>query len=391
MGITTIADLLLHLPRGYEDLSAVRAIDNLKAGETQVIQGEVVEIDGHRLPDGRAVISIVINDGSRGSLEGAWFNQPSISSQFRYGQRVSFTGKPKWYRDHWQMTNPRWQALDGDAADAAPGIVPIYPMTENLRPESLRRLIRTAVDQFAPQTVDIVPQRLLGQRHFPGLHAAFRHVHLPTTLEQAKIARRRFTYEEFLVLQSALALRRRDLRDQQSAPPMTCTPQIDARIRRLLPFTLTADQDQAIREICFDLASPRPMQRLLQADVGAGKTCRCRLRPAGDRRQQAPGRFDGPDRSPGPSTRPHSGWLPRQQPRPPGFADGLDERLPSAARFCRISPTATWIWSSARRPWPRKTSALRSWAWSSSTSSTSSASTSVPACAAAATIPITWS
>jgi ATP-dependent DNA helicase RecG len=272
LGIITVADLLLHLPRSYEDLSSVRPIDNLTAGEIQVAQGEVVEITGHRLPDGRAVVSIVINDGSHGSLEGAWFNQPFISGQFRYGQRVSFTGKPKWYRDHWQMSNPRWQNLGEDAAGAAPGIVPVYPMTESLRADALRRLIRNAVEHFAPQTVDIIPQRLLRERRFPGLHAAFRNVHIPISLEQGQTARRRFTYEEFLVLQAALALRRRDLRDQQSAPMLTCTPQIDGRIRRLLPFTLTADQDQAIRDITFDLASPRPMQRLLQADVGAGKT-----------------------------------------------------------------------------------------------------------------------
>jgi len=272
LGITTIVDLLLHLPRAYEDLSTVRTIANLKSGEPQMVQGEVVEIDGRRLPDGRTVISIVINDGSPGSLEGAWFNQPFITSHFRYGQRVAFTGRPKWYRDHWQMTNPRWQALDASAPPQAPGIVPIYPMTEDLRPEALRKLIRLAIDRFAPQTTDIVPEWLLRERHFPSLQAAFRNVHFPATLEAARAARQRFTYEEFLVLQTALALRRRDLRDQQNAPVLTCTPQIDARIRRLLPFALTGDQDQAIRDICFDLASKRPMQRLLQADVGAGKT-----------------------------------------------------------------------------------------------------------------------
>ena len=272
LGIATIADLLLHLPRGYEDLRAVRTIANLKSGETQVVQGEVVEIDGKRLPDGRAVVSIVINDGSPSSLEGAWFNQPFFSSHFRYGQHVTFTGKPKWYRDHWQMSNPKWQAVDADTPAAAPGIVPIYPMTEDLRHETLRKLIRQAVDRFAPQTTDIVPERLLREGHFPSLQAALRNVHFPATLESARAARQRFTYEEFLVLQTALALLPRDLRDQQSASVLTCTPEIDARIRRLLPFALTGDQDQAVRDICFDLASKRPMQRLLQADVGAGKT-----------------------------------------------------------------------------------------------------------------------
>src|SRR5438067_1612266 len=94
------------------------------------------------------------------------------------------------------------------------GIVPTYPMTEDLHPEALRNLMRQAVDQFAGLTTDIVPERLLRERHFPALHAAFRNVHFPASLEAAKAARQRFTYEEFLVLQAALALKRRDLRDR---------------------------------------------------------------------------------------------------------------------------------------------------------------------------------
>jgi ATP-dependent DNA helicase RecG len=272
LGILTIADLLLHLPRAYEDLSALTAIANLRANETQVVQGEVVEIDGKRMPDGKAMIQVVINDGSPGSLAGVWFNQPYLGGQYRYGQRLAFTGKPKWYRDHWQMANPKVQTLDGVDAPAAPGIVPTYPLTEDLRIDALRGLIRQAVDQFAALTIECVPERLLRERHFPGLHAALRGVHFPASLEAARAARLRFSYEEFLVLQCALALKRRDLRDHEAAPELRSSPEIDARIRRLFPFPLTADQDRAVEEICKDLASKRPMQRLLQADVGAGKT-----------------------------------------------------------------------------------------------------------------------
>jgi ATP-dependent DNA helicase RecG len=271
LGIATVGDLLLHLPRTYEDLTEVRPISELQPGTVQMVRGEVVEIDGRQLGDGRAMISIVINDGGPQSLEGAWFNQRYIASLFRYGERVAFTGKPKWYRDHWQMSNPRWQRLDTDATTDQ-GIVPVYALTENLRPEALRGLLRQAVDSFAGRAIDIIPEDLLRQRHLPTLPAAMRQAHFPGTMEAATTAKQRFSYEEFLVLQTALALRRRDLRDRQKAPQLVCTAEIDARIRRLFPFKLTADQDQAVREIAFDLASPRPMQRLLQADVGAGKT-----------------------------------------------------------------------------------------------------------------------
>jgi ATP-dependent DNA helicase RecG len=271
LGLKTVGDLLFHFPRLYEDLSDVRAIAALTAGTVQTVQGEVVEIDGRRLDDGRAVVSIVISDDGRHSLEGTWFNQVFMTRRFRYGQRVSFSGKPKWYRDHWQMNNPRVQALDGSDA-ASPGIVPIYPLTEDLRLEHLRPLIRRALDACAACLPDVLPPVLRQRHRWPAVADALEAVHFPTTLAAANQGRRRFVYEEFLILQLALALRRRELRDQQRAPVLATTPTIDARIRRLLPFQLTADQDRAIADICRDLASERPMQRLVQADVGAGKT-----------------------------------------------------------------------------------------------------------------------
>jgi ATP-dependent DNA helicase RecG len=272
LGVATVGDLLFHLPRGYDDLTDVRAIVHLAEGQLQTVHGEVIEIDGRHLADGRAVVSVVVSDDGKSCLEGVWFNQPYAARRFRYGQHVAFSGKPKWYRDHWQMANPHVQALDGPAAGDGPGIVPVYPLTEDLRAEQLRPIIRQAVEHFAPHAREVLPTLLRRQRGLPAVHEALRDVHFPATLEAARAARRRFVYEEFLILQLALALRRRDLRDRRRAPVLAVTPQIDARIRRLFPFRLTGDQDKVIADIRADLGSDRPMQRLLQADVGAGKT-----------------------------------------------------------------------------------------------------------------------
>jgi ATP-dependent DNA helicase RecG len=272
LGIETVGDLLFHFPRGYEDLTDVRAITALSEGVLQTVHGEVIEIDNRRLPDGRTVVSVVLSDDGKNCLEGVWFNQPFIARRFRYGQHVAFSGKPKWFRDHWQMTTPLVQTLDGPTTVSSPGIVPVYPLTEELRADQLRPVLRRAVEEFADQAREVLPEDLRRQRGLPAAAQALRDIHLPATLAAARAARRRFVYEEFLILQLALALRRRDLRDRQRAPKLIVTPQIDARIRRLFPFRLTADQDKAIAEISNDLASDRPMQRLLQADVGAGKT-----------------------------------------------------------------------------------------------------------------------
>jgi ATP-dependent DNA helicase RecG len=279
LGIETVRDLLFHFPRAYEDLSDIRPIAQLSEGKVQTVQGEVVEIEGRKLADGRSVVSVVLSDGGKHCLEGVWFNQTYAARQFRYGQRVAFSGKPKWYRDHWQIASPRVRSLDGSSPAPAEGeagsqalVVPVYPLTEDLRADHLRPILRRLVTQFAGLVEDVVPAELRQRHGLPEVARAFEAVHFPTTLAEAQTGRRRFDYEHFLVLQVALALRRRELRDLQRAPVLPVTPQIDARIRRLLPFTLTADQEKAVAAVCKDLAGDRPMQRLLQADVGAGKT-----------------------------------------------------------------------------------------------------------------------
>jgi ATP-dependent DNA helicase RecG len=272
LGLQTAADLLFHFPRAYEDLTDVRPIAGLTAGQTQTVRGEVVEIDGRRLADGRSVVSVVLSDDGKHVLEGVWFNQTFASRRFRYGQRVAFSGKPKWYRDRWQMTGPRVQPLDDESAGPGLHVVPVYPLTEDLRADHLRPLLRKVVDQYAALLTEVLPADLRQRQDLPDVQQAIREVHFPPDLAAARAARRRFVYEEFLLLQLGLAMRRRDLRDRQRAPVLATTPRIDARVRRLFPFALTGDQDRAVAEVCRDLAGDRPMQRLLQADVGAGKT-----------------------------------------------------------------------------------------------------------------------
>lgn len=272
LGLRTVGDLIFHFPRLYEDLSDVRPITALTAGTLQTVRGEVVRMDTRSLSDGRFVVSVELSDDGKHALEGVWFNQAHATRRFRYGQWLSFSGKPKWYRDHWQMASPRVQVLDSQESGTAADIVPVYPLTEDLRPEVLRPLIARALERYANQVVDILPETLRQAHGWTAAAEALRTVHAPRSLEEAKRGQRRFVYEEFLVLQLALALRRRELREQQRAPVLACNPAIDARIRRLFPFALTADQDQAVAEVCADLGQERPMQRLVQADVGAGKT-----------------------------------------------------------------------------------------------------------------------
>src|SRR5262249_1277821 len=154
----------------------------------------------------------------------------------------------------------RVQSLDGQA-DETQQVVPVYPLTEDLHAERLRSLMHQAVERFAGCLPEVLPPSLREYRQLPEAARAIALVHFPESLQDARAGRRRFVYEEFLLLQLALGLRRRELRDRQRAPRLPVTPQIDARIRRLFHFRLTADQDKAVADVCRDLASDRPMQR----------------------------------------------------------------------------------------------------------------------------------
>src|SRR5207245_2558812 len=174
-------DLLFHFPRSYEDLTDVRPISSLSAGSVQTVHGEVVEIEGRELADGRCIVSVVLSEGQH-CVEGSWFNQPYAARSFRYGQRLAFSGKPKWFRDHWQMANPRVQVLDGPLQNSTSAVVPIYPLTEELRAEQLRAIIRQAVDLHSGQITEILPAELRKRRGFTPVQQALQQVHFPETM-----------------------------------------------------------------------------------------------------------------------------------------------------------------------------------------------------------------
>jgi ATP-dependent DNA helicase RecG len=270
LGIHTVNDLLFHFPRSYDDLTNVQPMEKIEAGVLQTVQGEVVEIDGKQLADGRQVTQVVISDAQGRCVAGVWFNSLLIVGKVRYGQKVAFSGKPKWYREYWTMNHPRVQVLEDDNARFE--VVPVYPLTEGLRPEGLREGIKSALSKGAEAVAETLADDIRVKRTYPPVAQALWQVHFPESVQQGTHARQRFIYEEFLILQTALAVRRRSTRDRQQAPKLITTPAIDSHIRKLYPFKLTADQDRAVAVIARDLASDRPMQRLLQADVGAGKT-----------------------------------------------------------------------------------------------------------------------
>ncbi|MGQ0637132.1 MAG: ATP-dependent DNA helicase RecG [Planctomycetaceae bacterium] len=271
LGLSSVADLLFYLPHSILDLTHVSAVSELKPDELQSVRGRVVDLDGRELAGGKS-ISAVLLDCDAGLLRGVWFNQTWVLQKFQRDQLVLFSGKPRRKAGRWEMPHPRIQWLDADDTEAHGGILPRYGLTEGLAMYEMRRLIRNAVEDFAHLVPEHLPPEFRRAQGLLPVVDALRQIHAPESAEQFAAGRRRLIFEDLLELQLGVALRRRAWRAGKSAPRIPVTAKIDSRIRRLFPFQLTAGQNQAVREIAADLDSGTAMHRLLQADVGAGKT-----------------------------------------------------------------------------------------------------------------------
>lgn len=271
LGLNTVRDLLFFFPRDYEDASDVRPIDQLVEGEAQSVWGVVEEVEMRNTGIGRTLLGVLIRQGPE-TLRATWFNQGYLRDRFVRGARVMFSGVPKRHGLRWEMTHPRITSLSDSETPTSGQILPIYSLTEGVSQPQMRKVVQTAVEGYASLLDEVFPDEFLDEHRLWPIRAALPQMHQPTTRDTLAEARRRFVYQELLVLQLGLALRRRRRLDERKAPAMPVTPLIDSRILRLFPFDLTPDQRQAMTEIGADLGREVPMNRLLQGDVGSGKT-----------------------------------------------------------------------------------------------------------------------
>jgi ATP-dependent DNA helicase RecG len=275
LGIVTVEDLLWYLPRDVLDLTNVRPAAQLSAGELQTVRGTVVDIDGRTTSSGRSLVAVLL-DSDGLYVRGVWFNQPWMIHKFHGGESILLSGKPKRSAGRWEFPSPRVQWIGEAEADGSgethAGILPRYGLTEGLSMGQMGRIVREAVEAYAELIPDPMPTPLRERLELPVLNQAIRGLHLPKSMDEYEAGRRRLIFDDLFEFQLGLALRRRTWKTRGAAPVLPTTAKIDARIRRLFPFTFTEGQNGAVREISEDLASGHAMHRLLQADVGAGKT-----------------------------------------------------------------------------------------------------------------------
>jgi ATP-dependent DNA helicase RecG len=273
LGINTAEDLLEYFPLRYERQEA-RTIQNLEEGMTATIIGRIDAVRATFGRRGRTATATLIDNTGRCSL--AWFNAGWMVDRLRRGEIVQATGKVREHKGLAQIVNPRITHLDDGARpvdeSAPPSFEAIYPATADLPSRVIGRLIGTHLESLVAQVAEWHAPDFLTRRKLMPRRDAILTIHRPQSPEKSELARRRLAYDELLLMQLAVTLARAQRTAAANASPLKCSPEIDAHIRKRFPFTLTAAQDKAIKQIIADLADPRPMNRLLQGDVGCGKT-----------------------------------------------------------------------------------------------------------------------
>ncbi len=272
LGIVSIADLLTWFPRRYEDRTQMKPIRSLVAGETATIRGTIEQLTEQRLKRGRLrLLKATISDG-QDRLLAVWFNQAYLKRQLRVGQEVFLSGKVERKFGQIQMQSPAMEAAEANDPFLTGRIVPVYRGTEQMNGSVIRRLIRDNLNHWQKHWPGWVPEGLMEKYRLISPERAVQSIHFPEDEEALRQARRYLVYEELLMLQVMVQDKRlRYKRDFSGIAHTRDRSQIEAFLG-LLPFDLTQAQERVLAEILDDMESAEPMNRLLQGDVGSGKT-----------------------------------------------------------------------------------------------------------------------
>ncbi len=269
LGLKTARDIVFFFPRDYQDLTKVCRIHEFVEGPVLRVVGTVEEIDLRDSGGGRSMVGVLVRQDHE-YLRAVWFNQPFMAKQFRRGQRIMLTGTARSRGFRWEMHHPQVETLASDETPIS-GWQPVYRLTDGIAQYQMRQIVQETVRRFTSEVTDILPPTLLDRLGLWPIATALKQIHEPVDAESLRRARHRFIYQELFTMQLALGLRQSSAVGTPGVA-LSTDARIVARIERLLPFELTRGQQQVIGEITSDMARPNPMNRLLQGDVGSGKT-----------------------------------------------------------------------------------------------------------------------
>lgn len=270
LGIEAVSDLLRHFPYRYEDWSEIADIADLKPGEEKTIQGEVKKIETRNAWKRRMVITEALLSDGTGEIKAVWFNQPYIGKILRAGSRANFAGKLTLKNGELFLSNPIHELIGKTETKHTARLVPIYPETKGLTSKGIRFILKTVLDNLEPVD-EFIPKEILEEKELPEINTALRWIHFPADAAQYSRAKERFAFEEIFLLQLRNLKHKLEQSKNRSYKIGFDQTKTD-RIIGSLPFELTKSQHEAVFEILKDMSEGKPMNRLLQGDVGSGKT-----------------------------------------------------------------------------------------------------------------------
>ncbi len=282
LNLRNVGDLLRHYPKRWEDRTHFRDMSDVRPGEFVTLCGKVIAVSTRYTRQKLAITEALLDDGE-GAVKLIWMNQPYMEKTFRalasaqkqvvvYGQtkREGYSGSSYVL----EMQNPEWEELgeDGDTLSAN-RITPVYPATEGLRQGRLRKMVYSTLQEYTQYVEETLPPSILSQHRLIGVQQAIQSIHFPESESERQLARKRLVFEEFFTLQTLLALRRRaNSHDVQGISFSATLEELQQTLANIVPFTLTNAQQRAIAEVAANVTSGRAMNRLVQGDVGSGKT-----------------------------------------------------------------------------------------------------------------------
>ena len=272
LGIFTVEDLLFFFPRRYEDRRTLTPLGDLRPDTFSAVVAEVASLSARPAGYRSGPFSISLTDGIQ-TVRAVWFNNPRLELQLRPGMRLALYGRVE-YRGGLQLTNPEFEVLEGDEVETASvgRIVPVYPLAAPLSQRWTRRLVGTVLASYGGGLTDFLPDSLRRRHGMKTLPDAVRELHCPEDRNSWLRARNRLAFDELFLLQIGLLLRRRTYAASGYAVPIRPGRKFQALMGPGLPLVPTGAQRRAVAEILGDMNSKTPMNRLLQGDVGSGKT-----------------------------------------------------------------------------------------------------------------------
>jgi ATP-dependent DNA helicase RecG len=271
LGLERARDVLEMYPFRHMDRSSITPIRELQLGQEATIVGTVCNAHNPPRRRGPSLTEAQVADAT-GRVLVKWFNQAYLKKRFDRQPQVSVTGKPQLFRGQLEIVVSDWEELSEDDPLQSGRILPVYHLTEGLNQRALRRLVRRAIDAFAHVLEDFLPESVRREANLMGLAEATEQYHFPDSWDACRQAERRLAFDELFLIQLTVLQRRRSWQESQPGIELRVEPGWLERTLGLLPFELTGAQRRALDDVLADLASGRPMNRLVQGDVGSGKT-----------------------------------------------------------------------------------------------------------------------